>query len=111
MQGEGNNHDDIPDLPIGERDFQKGLLTMRNLAIKYGPSMDDLRIALEENRKKYEKEYKLGETDEEIRKYIGLKKEIEDLESLLFNYEHMSPEDKKRMDLELEGLIEQNPEG
>jgi len=110
MQGEGNNHDGISDLPIGERDYQKGLLTMRSLAIKYGPSMDDLRIALEENRKKYEEEFKIDKTDAEIEGYIALKKEIKDLESLLSNYDHMTPEDKKRMDLELEELIEQNPE-
>ncbi|MEK7447268.1 MAG: hypothetical protein AAB632_00490 [Patescibacteria group bacterium] len=114
MPPEGPKHEEQDDGGIfdiqEENDLRTESSKLVELAKKHGPSMDDLRIALEENRKKYEENFKVDKTDDEIRKYTALKKEIEDLESLLSHYDHMTPEDKKRMDLELEELIEQNPE-
>jgi len=93
-----------------EKDLHNEEEKLRKIAQKYGPSIDDMRIALEENRNKYQATFKIDRSDEEIREYLALAKEIEILEALLSNYDHLTPEDKQRMNTQLENLVNKNTE-
>ncbi|RJO60217.1 hypothetical protein C4544_05575 [candidate division WS5 bacterium] len=109
MPGEGTDDGGIFDISEGG-DFIKEEERARNLALKYGPSISDMRIALEEKRKEYEESFRIDLTDEQAEKFMQTRRDFNDLRDFLSHYDFMTPEQRNDIDKKLADLLQEGQE-